>query len=273
VYYFSPGNVDELERGTYVIVETVRGQEAGMVAFPPREIEQEAIPSKLKEILRRATAWDLTQMEQYSQRESEALARCQRKVEESGLAMKVIRAEYNYDGSYLTFDFTAEKRVDFRALVKDLARTFRARIELHQVGVRDEVKLIGGYGLCGRPHCCASWLAEFRPISIRMAKQQNLPLSPMEISGVCGRLLCCLAYENDFYGEAKAKMPRVGSKVDTPQGPGRVTSVNVVQENVLVRLEDEVIATFTVEELESLKTEARQLPRKQHRNKSRGGRR
>jgi cell fate regulator YaaT (PSP1 superfamily) len=250
VYYFSPAEVERLQRGDFVIVETVRGQEAGMVAFPPREIAEESIPGKLKEIVRRATALDLTLMERFRQREEQALLRCREKVAESGLPMKVIRAEYNFNGTYLTFYFAAEKRVDFRALVKELARAFRTRIELHQIGVRDEVKLVGGYGLCGRPHCCASWMTEFRPISIRMAKQQDLPLSPMEISGACGRLLCCLAYENDHYAEVKERMPNVGSTVHTPEGMGRVVSVNVLQETISVQLGEELTSSFELDELE-----------------------
>jgi cell fate regulator YaaT (PSP1 superfamily) len=251
VYYFSPGDLEGLETGDYVIVQTVRGQEAGQVAFPPREVPQDQIPGTLKGILRRATALDLTQMERYHQREKQVLYRCREEVAEHKLMMKVIRAEYNFDGSYLTFYFTAEKRVDFRALVKELARIFKARIELRQVGVRDEVKLLGGYGLCGRPHCCATWLPEFRPISIRMAKQQNLPLSPMEISGVCGRLLCCLAYENDYYADVKKRLPRQGSRIQTPQGEGQVISQNILQESVNVRLQDDVVLTLTVQEIES----------------------
>jgi cell fate regulator YaaT (PSP1 superfamily) len=235
--------------GEHVIVETVRGQEAGKVAFANREVDEKEIPGHLKGILRRATALDLTQMERYQQKEAAALCRCCEQVAEHGLPMKVIRAEYNFDGSHLTFYFTAEKRVDFRALVKDLARIFQARIELRQVGVRDEVRLLGGYGLCGRPHCCSTWMTEFRPISIRMAKQQNLPLSPMEISGACGRLLCCLAYENDFYAEVRKRMPRRGSVVQTPQGEGRVIAQNMLQESVNVRLESDVVATFELDEL------------------------
>jgi cell fate regulator YaaT (PSP1 superfamily) len=249
VYYFAPNDLEGLEVGEYVIVETVRGQEAGTVAFAAREVEEKEIPGRLKGILRRATALDLTQMERYQQEEAGALSRCCEQVAEHKLPMKVIRAEYNFDGSYLTFYFVAEKRVDFRALVKELARIFQARIELRQVGVRDEVRLLGGYGLCGREHCCSTWMTEFRPISIRMAKQQNLPLSPMEISGVCGRLLCCLAYENDFYGEIKKRMPRKGSRVQTPQGIGQIVSVNVLRESVNVRLENEVMATFELSEL------------------------
>ena len=269
VYYFSPGDLDDLEVDDYVIVQTVRGQEAGKIAFPPREVAEEEIPGKLKGILRRATALDLTQMERYHQREKQALYRCREKVAEHELMMKVIRAEYNFDGSYLTFYFTAEKRVDFRALVKELARTFKARIELRQVGVRDEVKLLGGYGLCGRPHCCATWLPEFRPISIRMAKQQNLPLSPMEISGVCGRLLCCLAYENDFYAEVKKRLPRNGSRIQTPEGEGQVVSQNVLQESVDVRLQDDVVLTVTLEELESFARNPEQQSGKRGRRRKR----
>lgn len=249
VYYFSPNQIDDLEVGEYVIVETVRGQEAGTIAFEAREVDEKDIPGRLKGILRRATALDLTEMERYQQEELAALSRCREQVAEHKLPMKVICAEYNFDGSHLTFYFTAEKRVDFRALVKELAHIFQARIELRQVGVRDEVRLVGGYGLCGRPHCCSSWMTEFRPISIRMAKQQDLPLSPMEISGVCGRLLCCLAYENDFYGEVKKRMPRRGSRVQTPQGTGQVVALHVLQESVDVRLESDVVVTFELSEL------------------------
>jgi cell fate regulator YaaT (PSP1 superfamily) len=237
------------------------------VAFTVREVEKKEIPGQLKGILRRATALDLTQMERFQQKEAEARALCCEQVAEHKLPMKVIRAEYNFDGSYLTFYFTAEKRVDFRALVKELARIFQARIELRQVGVRDEVRLLGGYGLCGREHCCSTWMTEFRPISIRMAKQQNLPLSPMEISGVCGRLLCCLAYENDFYAEVKKRLPRRGSQVQTPQGMGQVVGVNVLQESVNVRLEGDVMATFELSELGPAVQDAGQRSRRQERGK------
>lgn len=268
VYYFSPEEIEGLERDDFVIVETVRGQEAGIIAFPPCDIDEEDIPTKLKGILRRATALDLTEMERYRQQEDDALTRCREKVEEHGLAMKVISAEYNFDGSHLTFYFTADKRVDFRALVRELARTFKARIELHQIGVRDEVKLLGGHGLCGRPHCCATWMTEFRPISIRMAKQQDLPLSPMEISGVCGRLLCCLAYENDFYTAQRKRMPRAGSTIQSPSGEGRVTSINLLQETVTVILQGGVSESFTLEELDGARGEATpSQPRKGQRSK------
>jgi len=267
VYYFSPADVSDLEQGDYVIVETARGQAAGTITFSPREVPAKEIPGQLKGILRRATAVDLTDMERYQQREKQALVRCRDKVAEFGLPMKVIRAEYSFDGAYLTFFFAAEKRVDFRALVKDLARTFKARIELRQVGVRDEVKLLGGYGLCGRPHCCSTWMTEFKPISIRMAKQQDLPLSPMEISGVCGRLLCCLAYENDFYCEVKKRMPRPGSEVQTAQGSGHVVALNVLDESVDVRLADDTVHRFALHELQSSETRPAQSSRRRRRKR------
>ena len=251
VYYFGPGEHTDLETGDYVIVSTARGQEAGEVAFPPREVPTEDIRGQLKQILRPATAVDLTQMERYQQREDDVLQVCREKVAASGLSMKVVRAEHNFDGTHLTFYFTSEKRVDFRTLVKDLAHDFKTRIELRQVGVRDEVRLVGGCGLCGREHCCSSWLCEFQPISIRMAKQQNLPLSPMEISGVCGRLLCCLAYENDYYGEVKRRLPRAGKMVQTSQGPGKVIAVNVLKETLTVRLSSDKTVDVPASEIES----------------------
>lgn len=250
VYYFSPNGIDSPRLNEFVIVETARGQEIGKVAFEPREVSDKEIRGKLKDILRRATAVDLTQMEKYQQQENQALRQCREQVTEHDLPMKVIRAEYNFNGTHLTFYFTSERRVDFRALVKELARIFHARIELRQVGVRDDVKLLGGYGRCGRPHCCSTWLNEFCPISIRMAKQQDLPLSPMEISGICGRLLCCLAYENEFYGEMKSKMPRVGRTIDTPQGKARVKALNVLQETITIELADEVTTTISLQDLE-----------------------
>jgi cell fate regulator YaaT (PSP1 superfamily) len=179
-------------------------------------------------------------MEYYRCLASKALEVGREKVAEYGLPMKMIKAEYNFDGSLLVFYFTAEKRVDFRDLVRDLAKTFKTKIELKQVGVRDEAKLIGGLGRCGRPLCCTSFLSEFTPVSIKMAKRQDLPLNPTEISGLCGRLLCCLTYENEYYVEAKEKLPRIGAKVNTDYGPGKVIGVNVLKETVNVKLESEV---------------------------------
>jgi cell fate regulator YaaT (PSP1 superfamily) len=249
VYYFDPTGLDDLTAGEYVVVETSRGEEAGKVVIPPHQVSDQDIVGRLKNVKRRASALDLTQMTYYRYKEQDVLTRCREKVEEHGLSMKVVRAEYNYDGSRLVFFFTAEKRVDFRKLVQDLARSFRARIELRQIGVRDEAKLIGGIGRCGMTLCCATWLTEFNPVSIKMAKQQDLPLSPMEISGVCGRLLCCLAYENEYYARVKDKLPRQGKVIDTPHGRGKVVQVNVISETVQVELESQVTVEVSHQEL------------------------
>jgi cell fate regulator YaaT (PSP1 superfamily) len=267
VYYFGPSEYHDLKPGDYVIVDTTRGQEAGIVAFGACEISEDQIPGTLKDIVRSASALDLTEMERYMQSEQLALETCQQKVLEAGLPMKMIRAHYSFDGSHLTFYFAAEKRVDFRNLVRELAREFRTRIELRQVGVRDEVKLVGGYGMCGREHCCASWLPDFRPISIRMAKQQDLPLSPMEISGVCGRLLCCLAYENDYYIEAKRQMPRVGQVIDTPHGEGKVVGVNVVKECVTVQVSGDTTVIVRASEVGTRPAEQAQDSRSRRRRR------
>ncbi len=249
VYYFDPASVKELTVGDYVVVDTARGEEVGRVLIAPRQVSDQEIVGRLKSVKRRASAIDLTQMAHYQYKEREALTRCQDMVLEHNLPMKMVRAEYNYDGSRLLFFFTAEKRVDFRKVVQGLARTFRARIELRQVGVRDEAKLIGGIGKCGRTLCCATWLTDFSPVSIKMAKKQHLPLSPMEISGVCGRLLCCLAYENDYYVQAQGKFPKRGALINTPHGPGKVVQVNVIKEAVHVQLENQTTVEVPYEEL------------------------
>ncbi|KPL25068.1 MAG: stage 0 sporulation protein [Anaerolineae bacterium SM23_84] len=241
IYYFDPRGVDDLQEGSYVVVETSRARELARVVIPPREVPQEEIVGQLKPVLRTATSVDLANAEYHARREQQALEECQEKVVEYGLPIKVIRAEYNYDGSHLVFFFTSEQRVDFRALVRDLARVFRTRIELRQIGVRDEAKLVDGVGPCGRELCCTTHLCEFIPVSIKMAKQQNLPLSPMEISGMCGRLLCCLTYEDEYYREAKQKMPRAGEIVRTADGVGKVTGYNVLKETVQVELESGIV--------------------------------
>lgn len=250
IYFFAPNDLLDLEQGEYVIVETSRGREVGYVVQPHQEVRAEEVVGQLKSIVDRATAWDMLQMMSFRAREPEVLEKCRQKVIEYRLPMKLVRAEYNYDGSRLVFFFTSEKRVDFRELVRDLAKTFRTRIELRQIGVRDEAKLLGGVGCCGRPQCCSSWLNDFHPVSIRMAKQQDLPLSPMEISGVCGRLLCCLSYENDFYCEAKKNLPQKGDPVVTEHGPGKVIDVNVLKDSVTVALENEAIVEVLVKDLE-----------------------
>lgn len=249
VYYFDPTGFPDIEVGEYVVVETARGEEVGRVLISPRQVSKQEIVGQLKRVKRRASAVDLTQMAYHQYKERDAAARCREKVLEHRMPMKIVRAEYNYDGSRLIFFFTAEKRVDFRELVQALARSFRSRIELRQIGVRDEAKLIGGIGKCGRELCCASWLTEFNPVSIKMAKQQDLPLSPMEISGVCGRLLCCLAYENDHYTDMRGILPRRGTVIDTPHGSGKVVQVNIIKETVHVELENQVTVEVPRQEL------------------------
>ncbi len=249
VYYFDPAGYKDLRVGEYAVVETSRGEEVGKVVIPSHEVSDREIVRRLKAISRRASSLDLMQMAYYRFREEDALERCQEKVHEHNLPMKIVRAEYSYDGSRLVFFFAAEKRVDFRSLVQDLARSFKARIELRQIGVRDEAKLLGGLGRCGQMLCCTTWLTEFSPVSIKMAKAQDLPLSPMDISGVCGRLLCCLAYEGDHYAEAKKKLPKRGKVVNTPEGRGTVTRLDILKESVHVELENQVVVEFSYKEL------------------------
>ncbi|MGQ9492720.1 MAG: PSP1 domain-containing protein [Anaerolineae bacterium] len=236
IYYFDPVDLD-LHKGDYVVVETARARELGVVVIPPKEVPQEEIVGQLKPVMRKATALDLVNAQHYASQEEEALQEAREKAAEYALPIELIRAEYNFDGSHLTFFFTSEQRVDFRALVRDLAQIFHTHIELRQIGVRDEAKLIQGIGPCGRLLCCTTHLCDFIPVSIKMAKQQGLPLSPTEISGICGRLLCCLTYENEFYEEAQQKMPKIGKIVSTPDGVGKVTGYNVLKETVQVELE------------------------------------
>jgi cell fate regulator YaaT (PSP1 superfamily) len=262
IYYFDPTGFEDARMGQYLVVETSRGEEVGRVVIPPTNVDDDEITKRLKNVKRPATALDLTQMAFYRHKEQQALARCQEKVHEHNLPMKMVRAEYNYDGSRLVFFFAAEKRVDFRSLVQDLARSFRARIELRQIGVRDEAKLLGGMGRCGLTLCCSTWLTEFSPVSIKMAKLQDLPLSPMDISGVCGRLLCCLAYESDQYAAIKEKLPRVGKVIDTPHGQGKVIQINVVKETVQVELESQVTVEVSHEELATMEQPSTRRPKR-----------
>jgi len=249
IYYFDPGELLDLQKGDQVVVETAKGCELGRVAVPPKEVSPEEIVGPLKPVLRVATAADLADAQHHASLEAEALLKCRAKAAESGLPIKVVAAEYNLDGSHLTFFFTSEQRVDFRTLVRDLARMFHARIELGQVGVRDEARLIKGLGPCGRPLCCATHLSEFIPVSIKMAKAQDLPLSPMEISGVCGRLLCCLTYENAYYHEARSRMPKMGEVIRIPEGVGKVVGHNVLRETVRVELESGITAEVPLTEI------------------------
>ena len=254
IYHFSPGDHLDLLVNDYVIVSTSRGQAAAQVVQPPHNIDESEVTGEIKPVVRRATAWDLVQKDRWERKEQEALAVCREKAHQTDLNIRVVRCEYNYDGGRLLVYFSAESRVDFRGLVRDLARVFRTRIEMRQIGVRDEAKLLDGVGKCGRQLCCTSWLRAFRPVSIRMAKNQQLPLNPDEISGVCGRLLCCLAYENAHYSEQNKKMPKLGSEVITPQGVGRVRHVHPLTETVTVMLPNMVLGEFPIADLISSKT-------------------
>jgi cell fate regulator YaaT (PSP1 superfamily) len=235
-YFFDPNSLDTLAQGDHVIVETVRGLELAKVAYAPHNVSEEEIVGELRPVIRRAEQSDFERMRLLSARHDEVIARCAEKIAEHGLPMRLTKAEYSFDGSRLTFYFTAEKRIDFRALVRDLARTFKTRIELRQIGPRDEAKMLGGIGPCGRLLCCATFLPDYARVSIKMAKDQDLPLNPSKISGVCGRLLCCLSYEHEQYVQIKGELPRKGSWVQTPDGPGEVVAVNVVKEMVTVEL-------------------------------------
>ena len=249
IYYFEPGVFLDLTAGDYVVVETSQGQEVGQVAWEPKQIADGEVTNDLKPVLRRANAIDLVERDQAQHQEADVLEISRAKAREHDLPMKVVSAEYGFDGSRMTISFTAESRIDFRELVRDLAKTFNTRIEMKQIGVRDQAKVLDGLGKCGRQLCCSSWLREFNPVTIKMAKQQNLPLNPPEISGVCGRLLCCLAYEADVYEEARKMLPKVGSTVMTSDGEGRVRQVHPLREVVSVKLEDGMVREYPVAEL------------------------
>ena len=235
VYYFDPGTYD-LNVGDNVIVETARGTEFGEVSMANTEVEDSEIVAPLKPIIRIATRQDEIKHEENEKKKANAMKLCQEKIDNRGLEMKLIDVEYTFDNSKVIFYFTADGRVDFRELVKDLAAVFRMRIELRQIGVRDEAKMLGGIGSCGRPLCCHSWLTDFEPVSIKMAKVQNLSLNPTKISGICGRLMCCLKYENDIYNEMRRGLPDPGEKVRTPDGMGKVVETTVLEGKVKVRL-------------------------------------
>ena len=234
VYYFDPKNL-KLERGSHVIVETARGIEYGTVIVPPKDITDDEVVQPLKAVIRVATPEDDRIEEKNHEKERDAYKICLEKIEKHGLAMKLVQAEYTFDNNKLLFYFTADGRIDFRELVKDLASVFRTRIELRQIGVRDETKIRGGIGICGRPLCCHTYLSEFAPVSIKMAKEQNLSLNPTKISGVCGRLMCCLTNEEETYEELNSHLPANGDHVTTPEGlRGDVQSVNVLRQLVKV---------------------------------------
>ena len=235
VYFFDPGEF-QVEINDPVIVETARGLEFGTVTMGITDIKEGDVVQPLKKIVRMATDEDIRRHNENEKKKAKAMAQCQEKVDKHGLEMKLIDVEYTFDNNKIIFYFTADGRVDFRELVKDLASVFKMRIELRQIGVRDEAKMLGGIGSCGRSLCCNSWLADFEPGSSKMAKVQNLSLNPTKISGICGRLMCCLKYENDVYMELRKGMPDNGEKVKTKDGMGKVVDTNILESKVRVRL-------------------------------------
>ena len=252
IYYFDPAGM-EIETGTHVIVETARGIEFGTVMIPPREMEEDGVVQPLKPVIRIATEADEITEQKNKEKEKEAFQICLEKIAKHKLEMKLVEAEYTFDNNKLLFYFTADGRIDFRELVKDLASVFRTRIELRQIGVRDETKILGGIGICGRPLCCSTYLSEFIPVSIKMAKEQNLSLNPTKISGVCGRLMCCLKNEEETYEYLNSRLPNVGDYVTTIEGlKGEEQSVSVLRQlvKVIVEVNDEQeIREYKVDEL------------------------
>lgn len=236
IYYFDPDGI-KVTLDQFCIVETARGIECGIVAIENREISDDEIVKPLKKIIRIATSEDLKKVEENKAKEKSAFDICLQKIEKHKLEMKLIDVEYTFDNNKILFYFTAEGRVDFRELVKDLASIFRTRIELRQIGVRDEAKMLGGLGICGRPFCCSSFLGEFQPVSIKMAKEQGLSLNPTKISGTCGRLMCCLKYEQDAYEDLLRVTPKVGAYVSTNEGKGTVIDVNLLTGILRVKLD------------------------------------
>lgn len=262
IYFFAPGKLD-IKQGDYVIVETARGVEYGRVVSGPKDVKDEEVVQPLKSVIRIATEQDKRTVEKNREKEKEAFQICQEKIRKHELEMKLIDAEYTFDNNKVLFYFTADGRIDFRELVKDLAAVFRTRIELRQIGVRDETKIRGGIGICGRPLCCSTYLSEFAAVSIKMAKEQNLSLNPTKISGVCGRLMCCLTNEEETYEELNSQLPSVGDTVTTPEGlSGNVHSLSVLRKQV------RVIVTLDNDEKEIREYHADELRFKPRRKKT-----
>ena len=253
LYYFAPKEGDTYERNMPVVVETSRGLEFAWVVYPEKEVTDDQIVSPLKPVVRIATQKDKDFYAACEAKRPQAMQLCKEKILARGLEMKLVDCEYAFDGSKIIFYFTSANRVDFRELVKDLATAFHTRIELRQVGTRDETKYLGGLAPCGRICCCAGNMSEFKKVSVRMAKTQGLSLNPGKISGLCGRLMCCLSYENDYYAEAGKKMPKVGSEVGTPEGKATVASVNMLKMQVKVKIDDKngglIFKDFPVEDI------------------------
>lgn len=255
IYYFDPADMD-IQKDTYVVVETARGIEFGECVIGIKEISEDDIVAPLKSVLRIATEEDINKHFKNKDKEKDAFDICLKKIQEHGLTMKLIDVEYTFDNNKVIFYFTADGRVDFRELVKDLATIFKTRIELRQIGVRDEAKMLGGLGPCGRTLCCSTFLGDFASVSIKMAKEQNLSLNPTKISGICGRLMCCLNYEQSTYEDIRKRIPKVGSIVKTNEGTGEVFSNNIVKESVKVKLrkgEEEILEEFKIENVELIK--------------------
>lgn len=250
-YHFSPADLD-LKYGEEVIVKTEKGLEVARVVSCPSDIEEKDLVSPLKDIIRIATDEDRAKIEKHKKLEDEYYHVCKTKARKLNLEMKIINAELSFDGKSTTFHFLAEQRVDFRQLVKELNTELKVKVELRQIGVRDEAKFIGGFGCCGQRLCCTQFMCDFDPVSIKMAKEQNLPLNPNKISGNCGRLMCCLKYENEVYKEFKKRAPRVGSKVKTPEGRGEVCEVNTLKESLLVALENGTRQEYPLEVIKTL---------------------
>ena len=281
VYYFDPSDVTGLEIGMGVIVETARGQEYGTITMLPTDVSDNAIVRPLRKVVRIATEEDIKRREENESKREETLKICQEKIDKHELDMKLIDVEYTFDNNKMVFYFTADGRVDFRELVKDLASVFRTRIELRQVGVRDEAKMLGGCGPCGKGLCCATWMNEFQPVSIKMAKTQNLSLNPTKISGICGRLMCCLKYENDVYVELRKGMPENGEKIETPDGLAKVVDSNLLCGKLRARLftgekEEDGSDKLSDDIYTYSKSDVKRLNPKKHRNddkkNSKGGR-
>lgn len=257
IYYFSPEELN-IKKGNYVIVETARGIEFGECVIGIKEVSEKDIILPLKSVIRVADEKDINKHKDNKEKEQEALDICLKKIEQHGLQMKLIDVEYTFDNHKVIFYFTADGRVDFRELVKDLATIFKTRIELRQIGVRDEAKMLGGLGPCGRPMCCSSFLGDFASVSIKMAKEQNLSLNPTKISGICGRLMCCLNYEQNTYEEIRKRMPKVGAIVKTVDGNGEVTSNSIVKEIVKVKIkknDEEIIQEYNIQDIELISGE------------------
>ncbi|KSU76559.1 stage 0 sporulation family protein [Fictibacillus enclensis] len=249
IYYFDPGDL-EILKDSFVIVETARGIEYGKVVIDKKQVGENDVVLPLKRVVRNANEKDTLAVEENKKAAQQAFHLCTEKITEHKLDMKLVDVEYTFDRNKVIFYFTADGRIDFRELVKDLASIFRTRIELRQIGVRDEAKMLGGIGPCGRMLCCSTFLGDFEPVSIKMAKDQNLSLNPAKISGLCGRLMCCLKYENDYYEEVKKELPDVGEYIATPDGRGRVVGLNMLEKLVQVDLPElEKVTEYTIDEL------------------------